>query len=403
MSESMLDSLAGPVNALTERWASRCAGESAVFSGAGAWPLLALLADVADGPARAELSAAVGVPADEALAAATFLLQALPDYPGLDAALGLWTKASLPLRPEWLQRLPANTHEMLDDDPGTAQRRLDTWAAERTHGQIPTMPVTARRDTDLVLASALTAETSWVSAFDDTEWTISAGPWAGRTVAGLSQESLPLEAVRLSETPWGLLTSVDIAGDGSFDVRLVLGEQGRSASDVLTAAVRAQTGACRWTSGSALPLGAAGPGLTVRQAPSPVDRLRTLVPRFRVAGRTDLVASPEVFGLSHATIDTPPPFLGISPEVLIVSQAAQNAVATFTARGFRAAAVTAMDVACAGAPYLRATAREIAVTVDRPFGFLVVDRSCGVILFAGWVAEPETWTPPSRDAGVVWP
>jgi len=53
-------------NTLTERWCSRLGdgdGEDYALSGAGLWPLLALLASAADDPAAAELAAAVGRPA----------------------------------------------------------------------------------------------------------------------------------------------------------------------------------------------------------------------------------------------------------------------------------------------------------------------------------------------------
>ncbi|MFF2402884.1 hypothetical protein [Streptomyces goshikiensis] len=53
------------VGRLTTRWAARAVtGErGTVLTAAGVWPLLALLADGADGPARAELAEALGVPA----------------------------------------------------------------------------------------------------------------------------------------------------------------------------------------------------------------------------------------------------------------------------------------------------------------------------------------------------
>ncbi|MFJ8635943.1 hypothetical protein [Streptomyces sp. NPDC093568] len=68
------------VNALTTRWAEAWGAAGAggtVFSAAGVWPLLAFLADGADGTARAELADAVGLPAEEAAGAARELLGAM--------------------------------------------------------------------------------------------------------------------------------------------------------------------------------------------------------------------------------------------------------------------------------------------------------------------------------------
>lgn len=34
--------------------------------------------------------------------------------------------------------------------------------------------------------------------------------------------------------------------------------------------------------------------------------------------------------------------------------------------------------------------RQAEFEVDRPFGFLAVDRESGLVLFAGWVTDPDT-------------
>jgi hypothetical protein len=54
-------------NTLTARWCSRLGDGDYALSGAGLWPLLALLASAADDPAAAELAAAIGRPAGVAL------------------------------------------------------------------------------------------------------------------------------------------------------------------------------------------------------------------------------------------------------------------------------------------------------------------------------------------------
>ncbi|MGO4418539.1 hypothetical protein AB4Z54_07195, partial [Streptomyces sp. MCAF7] len=89
------------VNAMTANWAREAVhGRGTVLTAAGVWPALALLADGADGPARRELEEALGIGAETALAQGRNLLAALGELPGVDAALGLWTREELPLRPE---------------------------------------------------------------------------------------------------------------------------------------------------------------------------------------------------------------------------------------------------------------------------------------------------------------
>ncbi|MEU1544144.1 hypothetical protein [Nocardia sp. NPDC005745] len=72
-----LDSHVGAANALTARWCAAAGERDFVVSGAGVWPLLALLASAADGPARDELSTAIGVPAANAREEALRLLHDL--------------------------------------------------------------------------------------------------------------------------------------------------------------------------------------------------------------------------------------------------------------------------------------------------------------------------------------
>ncbi|MGH8828633.1 MAG: serpin family protein, partial [Jiangellaceae bacterium] len=64
-------------NRLTRRWLEQVDAGDGVLSGAGVWPLLAVLAASADEPGRGELSAAVGVPADTAMAAAADVIATL--------------------------------------------------------------------------------------------------------------------------------------------------------------------------------------------------------------------------------------------------------------------------------------------------------------------------------------
>ncbi|WP_327009210.1 hypothetical protein OHA72_19365 [Dactylosporangium sp. NBC_01737] len=156
-------------NALTARWAAAADG-AGVFSGAGVYPLLALLAGVASGPARDELLAVAPSPLD------------LPDTDGVRAALGVWTRHDLPLDPSWTAGSP------LSGDPAADQARLDAWAAERTGGLIPAMPVAVDEDTGVVLASALSVLTEWVQPFDDGILSPAAGPWQGRRLAALHRK-----------------------------------------------------------------------------------------------------------------------------------------------------------------------------------------------------------------------
>jgi serine protease inhibitor len=360
-------------NALAERWAATCSGASTAMAGPGAWPLLALLLSAADGPGRRELETAVGLDAPAAREAGTELLRLLGDAPAVQAALGLWTRVDVPVRPDWAP--PATAHGVLTGEPAKDQRELDAWAAEHTGGLIPSMPITMTPETLLVLASALTVKTEWFEPFDgDTD---------------LYRTTQHLDDARIADAPGGPVTLVRVAGTDDIDVHLVRGD--RRPGQVLAAAFGTLDGRHATTGASGLPEGTPGPGVRVwfEEAAWTTPYLYLRLPAFEVSGTHDLLDLPDVFGLGSVRDASRGHFPGISTTPLAIGQARQNALARFHADGFVAAAVTAVG-ALAGAaaplgdPHL---AKRVSVTFEPPFGFLAVHRPSGLVLATGWVAE----------------
>ncbi|MFJ4122297.1 serpin family protein [[Kitasatospora] papulosa] len=380
------------VNELAMRWTAVLPHAGTVLAAAGVWPLLGLLAHGAAGAARRELSDALSIPADGAAAAARDLLATLRATHGLGAALGLWSRSTLPVEPAWLDQLPAEAHGHLTGDPVRDQVHLDTWAANRTQGQIDTMPVTVNDETLLVLASALTLRTDWIRPFTPGGMEAGTGPWRDMNLAGLHRTTRLLNRVGVLDTAAGPLTELQIIGTHGIDVHLYLGTPEASAGQVLTAAVGALHNRRAMVPGDHLPHGTPGPGLSVTRVPSvdgePVLRVST-VP-FTVTSHHDLLNHHDLFGLGTATDTSQGHFPGISAKPLAVQAAAQAMTATFGARGFRSAAATAFTTVVGGMPRFPFRAREISVRFDRPFGFLALHRTSRLVLNAGWVAVPDT-------------
>ncbi|MFD0447222.1 serpin family protein [Streptomyces indonesiensis] len=120
----------------------------------------------------------------------------------------------------------------------------------------------------------------------------------------------------------------------------------------------------------------------------PTPRATLSTPQFTVTARHDLLRRAELFGLRTAQDTARGHFPGISPAALALYSAEQSMTASFSAEGFRAAAVTAFAMAPGSAPPQQ-KAKLISVAYDRPFGFLAVHRATGLVLTAGWVTEPE--------------
>ncbi|MEU8781504.1 serpin family protein [Streptomyces sp. NPDC048637] len=380
------------VNDMTARWARETVGErNSVLTAAGVWPLLALLAGPAAGPARQELAEALGTDARHAVREGRELLAALAAADGVDAAVGLWARRTLTLHPEWLGSLPPAAHGELTADPAADQEAMDSWARRHTDGLIEQMPVQVTPDLLLVLASALLVRTTWVEPFQAFPGGAFEGPWAGRELMALSRSGPDVDGVAVHGTPAGPLTAVRVEGDNGLDVHLLLGGPEVPGGEVLRHGVAALDGAYRAVSGAALSEGADGPGLTVTTVPSydGVPCFNLTATQFTVDADHDLLKHAALFGLATATDTSRGHFPGISDQPLAVSAARQTATATFGPLGFRAAAVTVMPVAAGSVPppppY---RAQQISARFDRPFGFLAVHRASGLVLVAGWVATP---------------
>lgn len=389
------------VNALTQRWLARLGPESSVVSGLGVWPLLAYLADAADEPGRAELAGALGMSADEAASAARAVVDLVTEMPSAGMALGLWTRAGLPMEPAWLAKVPLGTHGELTDDAAADQKKLDAWASEHTQGLVPRFPARIDDEILLTIASALSVQTEWEREFQPHRSPGPAeGPWAGRAQM-MGRVSGDLAGTAVATTPLGPVTTTTVAGDGGIDVHLVLGPESAAAGDVLAAGVDVVGRRLPLVTADQLPEGTPGPGLEILtvERKTPGDILSLFTPAFRIESAHDLLDHPEVFGLLSVTDARRGRFPGMSPFPLAVRQARQNAVAEFGAKGFKAAAVTAMAMMGAGMarPTAKFRVRQAVVRFERPFAYYAVHQASGLILVAGWVAEPLPFVAPQRQ------
>ncbi len=387
------------VNRLTRRWAAALPGqESTAFSAPSLWPLLALLADPAAGPAREELEEAIGVRAESAVRMVHELLDAFAGIRGTHTALGFWTSEGLPLHPEWTLRLPSGLTGVLDADPAVSQERLDAWAAEHTDGLINSMPTKIDETTRLVLAGAQLVRTRWLRPFTETLMWAHEGPWRDRPLVGLYRSSSLLDRLSVVETPSGPLTVVKVMGSTGVDVHLLLGPEEWAPAEVLTQGIRSLHGDA--VTGDRLPLGEPGPGVSVRNVRSlrpGKPQLRVTTSPFRIDVRHDLMQQAALYGLGTASDRNRGHFPGIGPHPLAVQEAAQSALAVFDAKGFESAAVTVVPAAAGGAPpEPRYTVRQVAADFDRPFGFLTVHRTSRLVLTAGWVAHPVPYSADDR-------
>jgi len=377
------------VNTLTSRWADAAdTTEGTAFSAAGVWPLLAFLADGADGAAREELTSALGVPAAEAASLAREFLTGLADIAGLDSALGVWALRTLDLREEWAAGLPAGTRGELSGDPATDQAALNAWAHEHTGGRISELPVRIDKGIELVLASVLALRTRWADRFQETP--LKSAIWSDRTYLGLRRVTSDLDQLSVADTPFGSVTEIRVRGEDGLDVHLLLGEPEMTPAQILRTGVELLSGTLPTIPGSRLPLGHAGPGVRVVEAPRThpgPPELDVTTAAFELKTHHNLLTYPELFGLRTAQRHLP----GISNTPLAISSADQSVMARFHATGFEAETLTLIAAAPVGIPAFHHTTTVIQTRLDRPFGFITTHRETGLVLVSGWVERPVEW------------
>jgi serine protease inhibitor len=352
-----------------------------VVSGVGAWLLLAALLHGADGPARRELEAALRVTRGSAAPSVRRLWRIVSATEGVECAAGLWTNRDVAVEPSYAGAFPQFTIDTIPRDRSV----LDRWASDRTAGLITRFPCDVNADTRLVAATALVAIADWERPFTDTSrgWSGSRElrPWLSRVDGDLAAAAL-LTSGSLT------VSRVVCRTVGGFDVHLVAGGPDDSPGEVLGVGLASLDGDVATASGANLSVGDRGGCLVVEHAKStgPDPQLMVSVPAFEVATDHDLLSDAQLFGLVAAQDTSRGHFPGLSKEPLAVQSAAQSALASFSATGFKAAAVTA--VAMVRAALATRDTNVVRVDFDRPFGFIVVERVQQLALFAGWIADP---------------
>ncbi|MEU5875693.1 serpin family protein [Glycomyces sp. NPDC047369] len=377
-------------NRLTRAWFD-ARSPMPVMSGFGVWPLLAVLATGASGMTRSELLTAAGLTIERAAEIPAALTDALRSSDSIRLALAVWAGSRITLDPEWTAGLPVDAVGSLTGDAAADKAALDEWAARSTGGLIDRMPLDFSRPIDLVLASALSVRTAWATPFTDSRRTFKTGPWARLGQCRGLSATLDANLLRVGDQ----LSMLTVPGDGDIDVILGLGPEDRAPALVLFSLLATAEDPSRTRPATDLAVGdrAIGVEVTEHRAAHPQTRpevdVRTV--RFDLASDLDLLDAHRVLGLAIASDEGRAQFDRLAAEPSFVSQARQTCRAVFSATGFEAAAVTAIAMTrAAGLPRRDHRHVRIGLDFDRPFAFLVRHRPTGLVLFAGWVAEPET-------------
>ncbi|MFJ4911506.1 serpin family protein [Streptomyces sp. NPDC088726] len=350
----------GAVQRLGERWIRELAvpgGGSFVCSPAGLWLALGVVAAGARGETADELRTVLGVAERQAADAVTAGTRELAATDALGVATRVWTR--VPVYREYREALADVGFGPMD------ATGVDAWVREATGGLVESLPLDISDEMLLVLVNVLALKARWDEPFDPAHTrelpftdaggvsravpTMCAGrgPWDGWTVRGTQVVELRCRTER--------------SGGAPARVRLVLGEPGAGAADVLPAA---------WAPRS-------------QRTPLDTDVLSIAVPRFTLRTNVQVTEQLAALGIRVATGEAAD-FGWLSPEPLRISQVVQEAVVKVAEAGVEAAAVTVVAAPGGAAPVPR---RVLRIAFDRPFGIVVLDGGGELPLFTGWQAD----------------
>lgn len=287
------------------------------------------------------------------------LLSSDPEGVELNVANSLWVSDQFTLKSRYIRTAGSEYSAMvsnLDFSDPASPSVINRWCAENTAGRIDKMIENIDPATQMYLLNALYFKGMWTTSFDaaNTRKEIFHGNRRDSEVefmhrtAGFPYYIGPEGA--LLELPYG---------EGSFVMDIFLPAEGVSAEEFAS--------------------GLDGEALSTLTGLLQTDRIKVALPKFKAEYETSLNATLQRLGM-RAAFTPSADFSGMSKESLMISEVKQKTFIEVNEEGSEAAAVTSVAVMRTSlAP------EPLEFRVDRPFVFLIRERTSGTVLFLGLV------------------
>ena len=287
------------------------------------------------------------------------LLSSDPEGVELNVANSLWVSDRFTLKSRYIRtagsEYSARVSNLDFSDPASPSV-INRWCAENTAGRIDKMIENIDPATQMYLLNALYFKGMWTTPFDaaNTRKDIFHGNRRDSEVEFMHRTaSFPYYI-----GPEGALLELPY-GEGSFVMDIFLPAEGVSAEEFAS--------------------GLDGEALSTLTGLLQSDRIKVTLPKFKAEYETSLNATLQHLGMRDAFTPSAD-FSGMSKEPLMISEVKQKTFIEVNEEGSEAAAITSV-----GMMRTSLGPEPFSFTVDRPFVFLIRERTSGTLLFMGIV------------------
>ena len=283
-----------------------------------------------------------------------------PDVVELNAANSIWVSDAFPLKGRFCRKVRKNYDAMVTNldfaDPASVSV-INRWCADNTAGRIDKMIEAIDPTTQLYLLNALYFKGLWTSPFD-------AALTREDTFHGDSNDSQVKFMHNKAYFPYysgteGSMVELPYGEEGNFVMDVLMPADGISVDDFVSALDKEL--------------------LDKLSGSLQTDEIRLTLPSFKAEYEITLNDVLQRLGMKEAFTSSAD-FSAMSKDNLMISEVKQKTFIEVNEEGSEAAAITSV-----GMMRTSLGPEPFSFTVDRPFVFLIRERTSGTLLFMGIV------------------
>lgn len=347
--------------------------ENVIYSPLSIKYALSILRDGAKGETKDEIETALG---DDTL----MKYQNVPEKLSLANALFVNTNFTGSVRDEYIDAVNEKYNAGVIYDDFLNKDLINDWVNEKTFGLIREVDLDVSEDTEMVISNALAIQMDWIYQFD------------GET----EKESFMLKDGSKMDVPmmhhWRTFSdAVGYYDDDDLTVATLDLERMEDGTNLQFVAVMPKKGSLEEYAKTVTASEILGKLGEVKSASSTENGVNLAIPKFSFDYALDFKKDLKEMGIEHAFSQELADFSRMMDEEngrLYVSDAVHKATIEFSEKGIKAGATTQVELKVTGAI---PRGEPVEITIDRPFLFMIYDKTTKEVWFVGTMYTPETW------------